>query len=402
VHSLHRGEPDRLEQAVVSAVAHRTDDMIDVRRHLHANPELSFEEIETTAFVNSRLSGLGLSEWPCPTPTGAVAMLEGKRPGRTVLLRADIDALPVLEELRLPFASTVEGRMHACGHDAHTAALLGVAGALGELRESLPGRYLFVFQPAEERISGAQAMVDGGLFDEITPDAAIAMHVVTTVPTGSVLTRPGILMAGGCGVEITVTGSGGHGALQPRQGNVVLAASHIATLLHTAVEGMESEGTACVCSPGMLNAGSAPNVVPRTAVLAATLRWFEASQRDEALRRLTAITEDVATDFDVSVAIRVVFATGPVRNEESCSERALDAVARAVPDVMVASMPSPVPASDDVSVLLDRVPGCYLFVGAAQEGSGMHHSPSFSIDERAISLGAMSIAAAATRLAEHE
>ncbi|MGH8979620.1 MAG: M20 metallopeptidase family protein [Acidimicrobiales bacterium] len=376
------------------------DEMVDIRRLVHSRPELSFEETATTALVTARLAALGLTLRPSPTPTGAVAVLEGGRPGRTVLLRADIDGLPLQEQSGLRFASEVDGRMHACGHDAHVAAMLGVAGALAAHAEDLPGRYLFVFQPAEERVSGAQAMVDGGLLDGVDAAAALGMHVVSIAPTGTVMARRGISMAGGWALQIVVTGSGGHSALEPRQGNVVLAASSIATRLASVVEDMSSEGTSCVCSPGMIVAGTAPNVVPARAELSATLRCFDQSQRDVAMRRLSELVTEVGEELDVAVSVETSYGTGPVRNDPHVTDVVLDELRRGLPDVEVVEMASPVPASDDVSVLLERVPGCYLLVGAAlaDGSSGTHHSPRFAIDERSLEIGATVLSRAAVRL----
>lgn len=386
---------------VGSAIAAQADHLVDLRRDLHAHPELSFEEQRTTALVRDELSRCGIEQRPSPTPTGAVGVLEGGRPGATVLLRADIDALPVDEQTGRPFASSVPGAMHACGHDAHTAILLGVAASLSARAEDLPGRYLFVFQPAEERVSGAQAMVDGGLLAAEDPVAAVGLHVATLAPTGTVLTRAGLAMAGALGLGFTITGSGGHGALQPRQGNVVLAAAAIAGRLHEAVAGMGADGTDAVCSPGQIAAGSAPNVVPTQAVLWATLRWFDTSQRDEAMARLQSLMGEVEADFGVSVSMEVGFGTGPVHNDPAVTASVLEAARRALPGATVADMGAPVAASDDVSVLLDAVPGCYMMVGAAIDDgvTRLHHSPAFDIDERALRIGATALAASAVTLA---
>ncbi len=391
-------------QLVADSVRDQRDRMIDLRRDIHAHPELSLEERRTTALVADELTRCGIELRPGPTETGAVGALAGGRPGATVLLRADIDALPVNEETGLPFASTVDGAMHACGHDAHTAILLGVAGALSTRAEELPGRYLFVFQPAEEQVSGARAMLDGGLLDNEAAATAIGLHVATLAPTGAVLARPGLAMAGAWGLSFTVSSGGGHGALQPRRGNVVLAAAAIATRLHEAVEGMGASGTDAVCSPGVIAAGTAPNVVPTRAELGATLRWFDVAQRDEAMDRLAALVREIEADFEVATILEVTFGTGPVRNDPSVTATVLSAAHRALPDALVADMGAPVAASDDVSVLLDAVPGCYMMIGAAIDDgvTRLHHSPTFDIDERSLGIGAAALAASAVALADSQ
>lgn len=390
-----------LEAAITAAVDRGVDEVVDVRREVHRRPELSFEEAGTTALLAGRLAGLGLAGRPCPTPTGAVALIEGGRPGADVMVRADIDGLPVGERTGLPFASEVEGVMHACGHDAHTAMLLGVAAALTDVAADLPGRHLLVWQPAEERVSGAQAMVDGGLLDGLAPAAVVGVHISSVVPTGVVATRAGLAMAGAGGLDVEVTGRGGHGALDPRRGNVVLAAARLADRLHTVVSGLGAEGTDMVCSPGLIAAGTAPNVVPTSARLAATLRWFDGAARDEAEGRLRALAEEVAGEFEVAVEIRPAFGTGPVRNDPAATDVVLGVVDDLLPGVAGVRSPSPVAASDDVSVLLDRVPGCYAMLGAAPaDGTGgPHHSPTFAIDEAALRTGTLLLAQAAARLA---
>jgi amidohydrolase len=378
-----------------------TDEMIDIRRVLHARPELSFEEVETTALIRDRLRTLGLREEACPTPTGAVFSLEGGRPGGTVILRADIDGLPIHEASDLSFASQVDNQMHACGHDAHSAILLGVASVFAARAEDLPGRYLFVFQPAEEKLSGAQAMVDGGLLEGIDPVAVVGCHVHSFSPVGLVVSRPGLLLAGGRGWRVTVRGAGGHGALQPRQGNVVLAVSRFADRLDGVVADLATDGTSCVISPGMVNAGSAPNVIPIRAVLEGSLRIFDQEQLLEAARRLDALAAEVAEEFGVEMDVEETVSTGPVRNDARVTGKVLDVARRVLPGGQVLEMPSPVTVSDDVSVLLDRVPGCFFMVGAGlpDGSSGPHHSPTFSVDEGALTVGARVLSAAAVELA---
>ena len=389
-------------QHLTARVASGFDEMVDMRRELHAQPELSFQEVATTALIRARLRALGLAAEPCPTDTGAVFSLVGGQPGRTVLLRADIDGLPVQENSGLPFASRHEGRMHACGHDIHTAAMLGAVSALAAQAEDLPGRYVFVFQPAEETVSGAQAMLDGGLLDGFEPSATVGFHVASALPTGLIASRPGLLMAAVRGLRVSVTGSGGHGALQPRIGNVVLAVSRLADRLDSVVADLSSDGTACVCSPGLINAGTAPNVVPTNAVLLGTLRFFDDDQLAEADRRLQILADEVCSEFQVEVTIEHTYRTDAVKNDAEVTGRVLGVLSDAFGEAQVFESPSPVAASDDVSIFLNRVPGCYLLVGGAlaDGSSGNHHSPTFSVDEQALRVGATAMAASALALAQ--
>ncbi|MGH8996661.1 MAG: M20 metallopeptidase family protein, partial [Acidimicrobiales bacterium] len=339
---------------LTARVASGFDEMVDIRRELHAHPELSFQEVVTTALIRARLQTLGLHEDPCPTDTGAVFSLVGGQPGRTVLLRADIDGLPVEEDTGLPFASRHEGRMHACGHDIHTAAMLGVASALAAEAEDLPGRYVFIFQPAEETVSGAQAMVDGGLLEGFDPSASVGFHVASALPTGLVASRPGLLMAAVRGLRVSVTGSGGHGALQPRIGNVVLAVSRFADRLDSVVADLSSDGTDCICSPGLVKAGTAPNVVPTRAVLLGTLRFFDDDQLAEAGRRLDALADEVRAEFQVEVTIEHTYRTDAVKNDTEVTGTVLGVLRDVLGEDQVFESPSPVAASDDVSIFLNR------------------------------------------------
>src|SRR2546430_2798879 len=262
------------------------DEVIDNRRHLHRHPEVSFEEHETSRFVEERLRGLGLDVRECPTRTGALAVLETGRPGRTVMLRADIDALPILEESGVAFASSSEGRMHACGHDAHTAILLGAARTLAERAEALTGSYLFCFQPAEEIVSGAREMIARGLFDRHHPDVTIGLHMASWLPSGHVTTRPGLLWAGADAFEIAMRGPGGHGGMMKRAGNVVSAQAFLLERLHTVVDGLELDGTGCHCTIGDVRSDGAWNVVPRRVTVRGSVRTFTPELREEALQRL--------------------------------------------------------------------------------------------------------------------
>ncbi len=382
-------------------VDERFSRIVEIRRALHARPELSFEEHATTALVRAELRALGATELSCPTRTGAVFAVDGGRPGRTVLLRADLDALPVHESVELPFRSKVAGVMHACGHDAHTAMLLGVAEILAARSNEIPGRYVFLFQPAEERISGARAMIEGGLLESVRADRLIGCHVLSVFPAGTVCLRPGIALAGGQGLRFDLRGSGGHGAFPGRPGNVVTAVGELLRGLPSVVDGLEHEGTSCACSAGVVQAGTALNVLPVSAIVEGTLRTFSEAQKAEALSRLRALCGRITEQTGVEVAIGASpFHAPPVVNDAAASALVRAATERALGSERVLTGP-PFPASDDVSEFLRRVPGCYFFVGAARSDgtSGMHHSPTFAIDEEALRTGMVAMADGAVALA---
>lgn len=377
------------------------ESMVEIRHDLHAYPELAFNEQRTTQVIKDRLVVLGWELAPCPTATGAVAVLRGSKPGRRVMIRADIDALPVTEEVDLPYASRNEGAMHACGHDVHSAALLGVADMLARRQEDLAGEFTLLFQPAEEALGGARAMIDGGVLETSPVDYVIGAHVTSIAPVGVVATRAGIMMSEAAGLTVQLRGKGGHGAMASEDGNVVLALCHLAPRLAEVVAGLEYEGTNCACSAGVINAGSANNVVPRHAVLRGTLRTFAPDQQREALARLRTVLDEVQVRFGVTCVLEVNEGTPAVTNDARVVERVMASASSIVGLQSVLTVP-PVSPSDDVSEFLRRVPGCYVLVGGAlaDGSSGMHHSPDFAIDDDACRVVAGVLAASAVDLAQ--
>jgi amidohydrolase len=377
------------------------DPMVDIRHDVHAHPELAFEEYHTTQVIRDRLSALGWELNRCPTDTGAVAVLRGAKPGKRVMIRADIDGLPVLEEGSLSYASRNEGVMHACGHDVHTAALLGVADVLARRRDELAGEYTVLFQPAEEDLGGARAMIAGGVLEDHPVDVVIGAHVTSLAPVGFVATRPGILMSEARALTVQIKGKGGHGAMASVEGNVVLAVSHLAPRLGEIVLGLSYEGTNCACSAGVIHAGTAKNVVPRHALLRGTLRTFTPAQQVEALRRLERLLDEVASAFGVECSLELGEGSPAVHNDPEIAKRVFASAGLVVGPANVMELP-PASPSDDVSEFLDRVPGCYMFIGGAlpDGSSGMHHSPDFSVDDAACRAVAGVLAACAVDLAQ--
>jgi amidohydrolase len=387
------------DDALAGLVDAATDAMVDVRRDLHRTPELGFEEHHATALVRDRLASLGLVERPCPTPTGAVYELACGNEGSTVVLRADMDALPVTESERPDVRSEREGIMHACGHDAHVAAMLGVAEVLSGRREELAGRMVFVFQPAEESLGGGKAMVEGGVLDGLGARAVIGCHVTSIAPVGLVALRTGVTMSEVYSFEVTATGAGGHGAMLV-PGNVVLAIATLTGRLGGVVEGMSHAGAHCACSAGVLRAGTAPNVVPSSAVLRGTLRTFTPEQTVEALEHLRQVCADIASEHGCEVELTLGDHAPAVVNDPAVTDVVRAAAHRAVGPRSVLDVP-PVAPSDDVSEFFLRVPGCYFFVGAGRPDgtSGPHHAPTFALDEGCLPIAARTLASAAVALA---
>ena len=376
------------------------DEVIELRRHLHINPEVSFEEHVTSRLLGDRLRQLGLEIKPCPTETGVVAILDTGRPGKTVMLRADIDALPIHEESGVEFASRTAGRMHACGHDAHMAIMVGVARTLAEHAAELAGRYLFVFQPAEEIVEGAKAMIAKGLLDDHRPDSVIGLHVTSFLESGTVITKPGLMWAGADAFEINFAGPGGHGGMMGRRGNVLAAQAFFVERLHTIVEGLEQDGVQCHTTIGDIRSDGAWNIVPRGVLVKGSLRTFNSTLREDALGRLDDLLRETDSEFEVRSTIDIVHGTVPLMNEPNVTRQVLE-VGREVIGDRASLLGRPLTVSDDVAEFLTRIPGCYFMLGAMPKGDvpPAHHSPGFRIDEEALPVGVKVLAGAASRLA---
>jgi len=376
------------------------DQMVDVRRAVHRRPELAFDEHRTTALIRDHMASLGIDEALRVTETGGIFAMDGGRPGQTVVLRGDIDALPVQEPSARPWGSEVEGLMHACGHDVHVGSVLGAASVLASRRDDLPGRYIFLFQPGEEALCGGKAMVEGGALTVMEGARLVGFHVTSVIPTGIVALRAGITMSEAHSLRITLRGPGGHGAVPTATGDVIRATGELVGRLGSVVTGLSYEGTDCVCSAGTLRAGTAVNVVPTSAVVTGTLRTFTGTQRSDAIGRLETLCADVAGELGVEVDLELPEHTPAVVNDAAVVDLVETQAKGVLGDSAVLRMPPAAP-SDDVSEFLNHLPGCYFFVGgaAADGSSGMHHSPSFYVEDDALRVGASVLVRGAVALA---
>ena len=376
------------------------DDVVDLRRYFHKHPEVSFSEHETSRYLTERLRELGLDLKKSPTETGAVAVLDTGRPGRTVMLRADIDALPINEESGVDFHSRIDGRMHACGHDAHMAIMIGVVRTLIDRISDVKGKYVFVFQPAEEIVEGAKAMIGRGLLDEHRPDAVIGLHIVSFEPSGTVISRPGLMWSGSDAFDVTFKGPGGHGGMMGRRGNVLAAQAFFVERLHTIVEGLEHDGVQCHTTVGNIASDGAWNIVPRGVLVQGSLRTFNDSLRTEALDRLHDLLHETDGAFEVMSNLELVHGTVPLMNEPNVTRTVMEVGEELIGD-RASRLGRPLTVSDDFAEFLTRIPGCYFMLGARPEGdvAPAHHSPTFRIDEAALPVGVKVLAGAASRLA---
>jgi amidohydrolase len=356
------------------------------RRHLHRHPELSFHERETADFVTQTLEDFGAGlEVQRPVEHGVVARLDTGAPGPVVALRADIDALPIDEQSGVEFASESPGVMHACGHDGHTAMLLGAARALTAARDTLPGGEIrFVFQPAEELApGGARDLVAAGVMDGV--DLVYGCHLWTPLEQGKVAAMPGPFMAAADFFTLAITGRGGHGGLPHLADDVVAIGAQVVTNLQHVVARRIDPLERAVLSVGAFHAGGAPNVLPDRAELAGTVRSFDPGVRERMPRLLEEVVRGVTAAHGAEYELDYTFGYKPVVNDDAATAL----VQGAIPDGMRADL-APIMGGDDFSAYLERVPGCYAFIGAGDEGSGAtfpHHHPRFRIDERALATG---------------
>ena len=376
------------------------DEVIELRRHFHRHPEMSFSEHETSRQLGERLRELGLELKPCPTETGVVALLDTGKPGKTVMLRADIDGLPIQEESGVAFASRTDGRMHACGHDAHMAIMVGVARTLVDRIWDIGGRYVFVFQPAEEIVSGAKEMIAKGLLDDHHPDSIIGLHIASFLESGTVITKPGLMWAGSDAFEIGFSGPGGHGGMMGRRGNVLAAQAFFVERLHTVVEGLEADGVQCHTTIGDIRSDGAWNIVPRGVLVKGSLRTFNAPLREQALERLNDLLRETDSEFDIHSKLDLVHGTVPLMNAPNVTRTVLEVGHSLIGD-KASILGRPLTVSDDFAEFLTRIPGCYFMLGAMPQGGPppAHHSPGFRIDEDALPVGVKVLAGAASRLA---
>ena len=360
-------------------------DAVAWRRHLHANPELSFQEHETAKWIHERLDGFGGLSVSRPTPTSVVATLKGGRPGRTIGLRADIDALPIVEATGLDFASTREGVMHACGHDGHTAVLLSVARALIGMRADLPGEVRFVFQHAEELPpGGAREIVATGALDGL--DAMLGCHLMSTFDAGKVSVSSGPVMASADFFDATVEGVGGHGAFPHQTIDPVAITAQIISSLQQIVSRTVDPLESAVVTVTRINAGSADNVIPPSVNFGGTVRSFDQALREAIHERMHRIVEGVAAAHGARGSLIIDPAFDAVINDVALAAQGEESALRAVGEARFQRIP-PMMGGEDFSIYARVAPITYWFVGARNPAKGAewpHHHPHFTVDEQAM------------------
>ncbi len=362
------------------------DQLTAWRRDLHQHPELGFHEQRTASVVAQVLRDLGLEVQTGVAETGVVAVIEGARPGRTVMLRWDMDALPIQEATGAPYASTNPGVMHACGHDGHVAIGLGVARLLCSRRKDLRGRVKLVFQPAEEGLGGAERMIAAGVLEDPSPDVALGIHLWNSRPVGWVGIGDGPVMAGAEILEIEILGKGGHGASPHQARDPVAAAAQVISALQTIVSRNLDPRAAAVVSITQLHAGEAFNVIPDRVMLRGTIRTFDLGVRETVLKRVTEVASGVAAALGCAASVQLTPLTPPVVNDPELAARVRRVARRVLPGVLVEETERSM-VSEDMAFFLRAVPGCFVLIGSANPSRGLdapHHNPQFDFDEAAL------------------
>lgn len=389
-----------LESTTISAADR--DDLVAIRRQLHRHPELAFQEVRTAALVGDTLRAIeGIEEIREGVgQTGVIAVIRGTHPGATLLLRADFDALPIQEQTGLPFASEVPGVMHACGHDGHTAILLGVARLLSRQRDRLHGNALLVFQPAEEVGQGAQAMIDDGLW-ELAPgpvSATLGLHLIPGLPVGTIAVREGATTAAVDSFDIRLLGKGGHGAKPHETVDPVVSAAELVLALQRVVSRETSPQEAVVLSVTRLAAGTAHNVIPGEAHLAGTIRTYGAEMRQAVEEKVRRIVAGVAAAGGLEYEVEIEHHCPSVVSSAEMAALVRQVAAEIVgPERVVEQQPKSV--GDDVSYFLEHAPGCYFNVGAGDPRRDMapNHHPQFDFMEEALPIATAVLGESALR-----
>jgi amidohydrolase len=364
------------------------EQLVAWRRDFHQHPELGFEEHRSAGRIEDHLRGLGYQVQTGVGRTGVVGLLEGAGPGPVVMLRVDMDALPITEETGATYASLTPGVMHACGHDAHMAIGLGVATLVARRRTSMSGVLKLIFQPAEETPGGAEAMVRDGVLDDPRPDLFLGVHVWNNLPLGTIAAPPGPMMAAEDGWTCLVQGKGGHGALPHQVVDPIVASAQMVTALQTVVSRNVDPLEAAVVSVGKIQGGNAFNVIPAEVELVGTIRTLAPQIRDTVVRRMREVLEGVAAACGVEIALKIESGTPAVINAAEVAE-VVRASAGAVvgPENVLDAYRTM--GSEDAAFLMQAIPGCYFFVGSANPERGLdatHHNPRFDIDEDALPL----------------
>ena len=380
-----------MKNKIKQIVADNTAELLDIRRHLHANPELSFKEYETSKFVTSHLDKWGISYKDGFVETGIVAHIEGQNPSSKVIaLRGDMDALPILEANDVPYKSKNEGVMHACGHDVHTTCVMGVAKTLHSLRDEFEGTVKIIFQPGEERLpGGASLMIKEGALENPAASSIVGQHVLPELEVGKVGFRSGMYMASADEIHFSVKGKGGHAALQHYLIDPVLITSHIIVALQQLVSRRCKPGVPCVLSFGSVHANGATNIIPNEVEVKGTFRTMDEEWRKEAHVIMKKMAEEMASSMGATCDFRVDVGYPYVYNDEAVTEFARNAAKDYLGEENVVELDMRM-TGEDFSFYTQHMPGCFYRLGVGNKAKGISsglHTPTFNVDEKCLEIG---------------
>ncbi len=377
------------------------DQLVAIRRELHAHPEIGFTEHWTSAYVRERLERAGLPVRGM-AGTGLLATLKGGKTGPTVLIRAELDALPIEEVSEADYRSQNPGTMHACGQDAHMAIALTVAERLAEIQAELRGTIKFAFQPAEEIAGGAKQMVEEGALDDPPVDRSLALHVWQDTPVGKVGVASGPFWAAVDDLSFTVHGKSGHGAMPHQTVDAIVVAAQIITALQTVVSRTRSPFAPAVLTIGAIQGGTTWNIIADRVEMRGTLRTFDPAVRDRLLDRLTQVAKGIASSMEASCEVADRYGAPPVVNDPDLATMTRDAILPVMGEEnVIVSEPSA--GGDDFAYFAQSSPGCLFVVGSSNPTRGLdkgHHHPSFDIDEASLPIAAASLDAVLRRFTE--
>ena len=364
-------------------------EMTEWRQDLHRHPELAFQEFRTSQVVQDKLREFGVDEVITGlATTGVVGVIRGRGPGRAIGLRADMDALPILEESGAAHSSLTPGVMHACGHDGHTAMLLGAAKYLAETR-NFDGTVYVVFQPAEENMAGGEVMVKDGLFERCPMDQIYGMHNWPAAPAGEFLWRVGPTMAAVGNIEITITGKGSHGAHPYRSIDPIVIAAQIVGALQTIVSRSLKAVDAGVVTIAHINGGHTYNVIPETVHMKGTARWFEPHVGDQLEQGVRTLATGIAASFGATAEVGFHRAYPPTVNDEAATRRAVRAAQAVAGESRVNHMAQPTMGGEDFAFMLEKMPGSYVMLGAGRTADDpMPHHPRYDFNDAILPVGA--------------
>ena len=368
---------------------------IKIRRYLHQHPEISYKEFNTTEFIKLELSKYGIEVFNNGNYTGVIGVLKGSFSGKTVALRADIDALPVQENSDLDFASVNEGCCHACGHDLHMTTLLAAARLLSEYKEHLHGTVKFFFQPAEEKLGGSETIINNGFLDDV--DAIFGVHTWPDVPGGSIGIKKGPMMAGSDSFKITITAPGGHAAHPHKTPDPIAAAAYIITQLQTIVARELNPLDSAVITVGKMTAGTAANIIPSEVVLEGSMRYLLPATRQQIHDSIKRIADGTALAMRVSAKTEIIPGCGPVIGTDELVDMIETSAGKLLGSDKISLLPTASMGSEDFSAYLAKKPGAFFRIGTGDDRPQTHlplHNGRILFNESAIAAGAVTFCGA--------